>query len=90
MPIIDIEISEEIERQMKKYDKIDWNKVLKKKIKEFLKRLEKKDTISIERLREKLEESGFNMEDLSHERNIELFKKMREAEWNRTYSTRTY
>ncbi|MEJ2280257.1 MAG: hypothetical protein P8Y70_21295 [Candidatus Lokiarchaeota archaeon] len=46
------------------------------------------DSISIEKLRVELEEDGLNLENLSHESNINLFQKMRELEWKRTYSTR--
>ncbi len=88
MPEISIEISKGVKNQMNKHKEINWNEVIEKTIKDYLKKLETINSVPIQELRKKLEAEGLNLEKLTHEQNIDLYKKMRDAEWNRTYSTR--
>ena len=77
-----------IKNQMNKHKEINWNEVIEKTIKDYLKKLETINSVPIQELRKKLEAEDLNLEKLTHEQNIDLYKKMRDAEWNRTYSTR--
>jgi polyhydroxyalkanoate synthesis regulator phasin len=88
MPEISIEISKDVKNQMNKHKEINWNEVIEKTIKDYLKKLETINSVPIQELRKKLEAEDLNLEKLTHEQNIDLYKKMRDAEWNRTYSTR--
>lgn len=88
MPEISIEISKDVKNQMNKHKEINWNEVIEKTIKDYLKKLETINSVPIQELRKQLEAEGLNLEKLTHEQNIDLYKKMRDAEWNRTYSTR--
>lgn len=88
MPEISIEISKDVKNQINKHKEINWNEVLERTIKNYLNKLEKMNSIPIQELRKQLEGEGLNLDKLTHEQNIDLFKKMRDAEWNKTYSTR--
>ena len=88
MPEISIEISKDVKNQMNKHKEINWNEVIEKTIKDYLKKLETINSVPIQEFRKKLEAEDLNLEKLTHEQNIDLYKKMRDAEWNRTYSTR--
>ncbi|MBD3194411.1 MAG: hypothetical protein GF317_05100 [Candidatus Lokiarchaeota archaeon] len=88
MPVIDIEVSEEVSKRMKKYNRVNWNKIIETTIEAHIKKMERMNSISIEKLKLELEENGLNLENLTHESNINLFQKMRDLEWKRTYSTR--
>lgn len=87
MPNITLSVPEEVYKKMKKYPEVKWSEVARKAIIEYLRRLE--GVVSSEELLEELGENFVNeLKEISLEKAIEYYEKMREAEWRRFSMTR--
>ncbi len=89
MPNITFSVSKELYEKMKKYSEIKWSSLYRKMIEQYIEKLEHSNIQSISELRNQLRKKNISMDDLTHEKIIESYKKMRELEWERFYSTRT-
>lgn len=88
MPNITLSIPEELYRKMKKYSEVRWSEVARKAIIEYLRKLEGESKTSTDELLEELGK-GFvkDLSEISFEKAVEWYKKMREAEWRRSSTT---
>jgi len=87
MPNITLSVPEEVYKKMKKYPEVKWSEVARKAIIEYLRRLE--GVVSSKELLEELGENFVNeLKEISLEKAIEYYEKMREAEWRRFSMTR--
>ncbi len=89
MPNITFSVSKELYEKMKKYSEIKWSSLYRKMIEQYIEKLEHSNIQLISELRNQLRKKSITMDDLTHEKIIESYKKMRELEWERFYSTRT-
>jgi hypothetical protein len=89
MPNITFSVPEVLYKKMKKYPEIKWTTLYRQMIEKVLEKLEEPHTESILELRERLRKKGFSMEDIPFDKAVELYKKMRELEWERVFSTQT-
>ena len=88
MPNITLSIPEELYRKMKKYSEVRWSEVARKAIIEYLRKLEGEFKTSTEELLEELGKDVVKeLSEISFERAVEWYKKMREAEWRRSSMT---
>jgi len=88
MPNITFSVSEELFERMKKFPEIKWSTLYREIIGRYLEKLEMPNKISITELKEKLNKKDIFTEDISFNKAIETYKKMRELKWERAYSTR--
>ena len=89
MPNITFSVSIELYKRMKKYPEIKWSTLYRRMIKNYLDKLEQPNIRSISEIREELRKKNITLEDIPLDKAIETFRKMRELEWKRSYSTRT-
>ena len=85
MPNITLSIPDEVYRKMKRYSEIKWSEVVRKAIIDYLKKLEESRTeISTKELLDELGDDFKKiLDEISLEKAIEGYKKMRDAEWKR-------
>ena len=89
MPNITFSVSEELYKRMKKFSEIKWSTLYRQIIERYLEKLENPNVEKITELRERVIKKGFSMEDIPFDKAVEIFKKMRQLEWERTYSIQT-
>ena len=87
MPEITFSVSDKLYRQMKKHPEIKWTALYRQITKEQLKKLENPDSVPIKELRDRLEKKGLSLKDLSLNKAIESYKKIKDMKWERFYST---
>ncbi len=90
MPNITLSIPDDVYKKMKEHSEIRWSEVVRKAIVDYLKKLEEsRKEISTKEL---LEELGGDfkksLNELSLEKAIEGYEKMRDGEWKRISTTR--
>jgi Arc/MetJ-type ribon-helix-helix transcriptional regulator len=87
-----VRIPRKLAEKMKKYSEINWSEVVRKSIEEYLERLEEARTVvPASELLEELQEEGLDpalLEPLSVEKELELYRKVGEAEWKRLSTIR--
>ena len=86
MPNITFSVSEDLYRRMKKFSEIKWSTLYRQIIERYLEKLENLNIEKITELREKVIIKGFSMDDIPFDKAVEIYKKMRQLEWERTYS----
>ena len=89
MPNITFSVSEDLYKRMKKFKEIKWSTLYRQMIERYLDKLENLNIEKITELREKLIREGFSMEDIPFDKAVEIYKKMRQLGWERTYSIQT-
>jgi len=75
MPNITFSVSKDLYEKMKQYPEIKWNTLFLKWIEPYLDKLEYPNIQSISELRDRLRKKGISMDDLTHEKIIESYKK---------------
>ena len=90
MPNITLSIPDELYRKMKQYSEIKWSEVVRKAIVDYMRKLEEnRNEVSSEELLDELgEKFKKSLKELSIEKAIEGYEKMRDAEWRRASMTR--
>jgi hypothetical protein len=90
VPIITVEVPEELNEKMRRFD-VDWSSVVRKAIEDFIQGLEKGGTaVPVEELLEELVKWGvspLDLEPLSPEVEDRMCSELREREWKRVRST---
>jgi len=89
MPNITFSVSEELYKRMKKFSEIKWSTLYRQIIERYLEKLENPNVEKITELRERIMKKGFSMDDIPFDKAVEIYKKMRQLEWERTYSIQT-
>ena len=89
MPNITFSVSEDIYKRMKKFNEIKWSTLYRKMIERYLEKFESPNIENITELRERILKDGISMDDVPFDKAVEIYKKMRELEWERAYSTQT-
>lgn len=89
MPNITFSVSEDLYKRMKKFNEIKWSTLYRQMIERYLDRLENLNIEKISELRERVMKEGFSMENIPFDKAIEIYKKIRHLEWERTYSIQT-
>ncbi|MHA1147575.1 MAG: hypothetical protein ACTSR8_04970 [Promethearchaeota archaeon] len=87
MPNITFSVDEKLYTRMKKFPEIKWSTLYRQTIERFLDKFENPNVIPITELRERLKKKGIIFDDIPIDKAIELFKRGREVEWERTFST---
>ena len=87
MPNITFSVNENLYTRMKRFPEIKWSTLYRQTIERFLEKFENPNVMSITELRERLKKKGITFDDIHIDKAIELFKKGRELEWERTFST---
>jgi predicted CopG family antitoxin len=90
MKNITLSIPDEIYRKMKEYKEVKWSEVVRRAIVDYIKRLEEGGfEITTDKLLDELGgEFEKNLKELSLERAVKGYKRMRDAEWKRLSTTR--
>jgi len=90
MANITLAIPDDVYRKMKEYREIRWSEIVRRAIVEYIKKLEEGgfELTTGELLEELGEDFRKSMSELSLERAVEGYGKMRDAEWKRTSTTR--
>jgi hypothetical protein len=84
MANISFSIDEELHKKMKEHPEIKWSEVVRNSIKDYLKKVEEIDTISVKELRERLPVETLEIiEDLNLEDEEINYKKAKEIEKER-------
>ena len=90
MPVITVEVPEELYEKMKEFD-VDWGWVVRKAIERYIRELEGGGAaVPAEELLEELVRRGVqpqDLEPLSPEVEDRMYSEMREREWRRVRST---
>ena len=90
MPIITVEVPEELYEKMRRFD-VDWSSVVRKAIEDYIEGLEKGGAaVPAEKLLEELVKRGvspLDLEPLSPEVEDRMYSELREKEWERVRST---
>jgi len=83
---ITLAIPDDIYRKMKKHKEIKWSEIARQAIIDYLKKLEEGGfKMSTKELLEEMDdEFRKNLNDLSFEKAVEGYEKMRDAEWKRS------
>ena len=89
MPNITFSVSEDLYKRMKKFSEIKWTTLYRQIIERYLEKLENPNVEKITELRERIMKKGFSMDDIPFDKAVEIYKKMRQLEWERTYSIQT-
>jgi len=89
MPNITFSVSEDLYKRMKKFNEIKWSTLYRKMIERYLEKFESPNIENITELRERILKDGISMDDVPFDKAVEIYKKMRELEWERAYSTQT-
>ncbi|MFQ6052304.1 MAG: hypothetical protein ACE5K4_11530 [Candidatus Hydrothermarchaeota archaeon] len=91
MPNITLAIPEDIYRKMKKYKEIRWSEVVRRAIVEHIKKMEEGgfELTTKEILEDLGEDFRKSLSELSLEKAIEGYEKMRDAEWKRISTIQT-
>ena len=89
MANITLAIPNDIYIKMKKYKEIRWSEVVRRAIVEYIKKLEEGgfELTTRELLEELGEDFRKSLNELSFEKAVEGYEKMRDAEWRRTSTT---
>ena len=74
---------------MKKFSEIKWSTLYRQIIERYLEKLENPNVEKITELRGRMMKKGFSMDDIPFDKAVEIHKKMRQLEWERTYSIQT-
>jgi len=82
-----VRIPRSLAENMKRYSEINWSEVVRKSIEEYLRRLEEARTeVPAEEVIEELLRRGVSEEDLEPQpadREVEFYRRVRDAEWGR-------
>ena len=89
MPNITFSVSEDLYKRMKKFSEIKWSTLYRQIIERYLEKLENPNVEKITELRERVIKKGFSMDNIPFDKVVEIYKKMRQLEWERTYSIQT-
>jgi len=89
MPNITFSVSEDLYKRMKKFSEIKWSTLYRQIIERYLEKFENPNVEKITELRERVMKKGFSMDDIPFDKAVEIYKKMRQLEWERTYSIQT-
>ena len=86
MPNITLSIPDDIYEKMKEYSEVKWSEVARKAIVDYIKKLEetKTEITTQELLKELGDDFKKILSELSIEKAVKGYKKMRDAEWKRT------
>jgi hypothetical protein len=89
MANITLAIPDDIHKKMKKYREIKWSEVVRRAIVEHIKKLEEGgfELTTKELLEELGEDFRKSLSELSLEKAVEGYEKMRDAEWKRISTT---
>jgi len=85
MPNITFSVSEDLYKRMKKFSEIKWSTLYRQIIERYLEKFENPNVEKITELRERVMKEGFSMDDIPFDKAVEIYKKMRQLEWERTY-----
>ena len=86
MPNITFSVSEDLYRRMKKFSEIKWTTLYRQIIERYLEKLENLNVEKITELSERVIKNGFSMHNIPFDKAVEIYKKMRQLKWERTYS----
>ena len=89
MPNITFSVSEKLYKRMKKFNEIKWTTLYRQMIERYLEKFENLNVEKITELRERIKKKGYSMDDIPFDKAVEIYKKMRQLEWERTYSIQT-
>jgi hypothetical protein len=87
MPHITFSVSDELYDRMKKFPEIKWSTLYRQTIIRYLEKFENSNKVPITELKARLEKKGVTFDEIPLDKAIEHYKKMRELEWERPYST---
>jgi len=89
MANITLAIPDEIHKKMKKYKEIRWSEVVRRAIVEHIKKIEEGgfELTTKQLLKELGEDFRKSLDELSLEKAVEGYEKMRDAEWKRPSTT---
>ena len=89
MANVTLSVPEELYRKMKKRSEIRWSEVARRAIAEELEKLE--GPLGFERsmadIRKMLTDAGVDLDSIPLEKAIKHYRRMRELDWKRAYST---
>ncbi len=90
MPNITLSLPDDIHKKMKKYSEIKWSEVVRKAIVDYIRKLEESrvEVTTKELLDDLGDDFKKSLDELEFEKALEGYKKMRDAEWERTSTTR--
>ncbi|MHA1356728.1 MAG: hypothetical protein ACTSRC_01300 [Candidatus Helarchaeota archaeon] len=84
MTNITFSVDIELHKKMKAHPEIKWSEILRRAIIEFLRKIEEPDQISVEKLREQLDNDIlYKIDNLNINREIEFYEKTRKMELKR-------
>ena len=86
MPNITFSVSEDLYKRMKKFSEIKWATLYRQIIERYLEKLENLNVEKITELSERVIKNGFSMHNIPFDKAVEIYKKMRQLKWERTYS----
>ncbi|KKL68932.1 hypothetical protein LCGC14_2120020 [marine sediment metagenome] len=86
MPNITFSVSEDLYKRMKKFSEIKWTTLYRQIIERYLEKLENLNVEKITELSERVIKNGFSMHNIPFDKAVEIYKKMRQLKWERTYS----
>ena len=89
MPNITFSVSDDLSLRMKKFSEIKWSTLYRQMIERYLEKLENPNIEQIVELRDRVVKKGFSMDDIPFDKAVEIYKKMRQLEWERAYSIQT-
>ncbi|RLI81219.1 hypothetical protein DRP07_07795 [Archaeoglobales archaeon] len=90
MPNITLSLPDDIHKKMKKYSEIKWSEVVRKAIVDYIRKLEESrvEVTTKELLDDLGDDFKKSLDELEFEKALEGYKKMRDAEWERTSTIR--
>jgi len=89
MPNVTFSVPDDLFKRMKKFSEIKWSTLYRQLIERYLEKFENLNVEKITELREKVMKKGFSMDDIPFDKAVEIYKKMRQLKWERTYSIQT-
>lgn len=89
MTNITFSVPKDLYERMKSFPEIKWPTIYRQTIERYLDKLENPNIIPITELKDRLEKKGIIFDNIPLDKAIKYYNKMRELEWERTYSTRT-
>jgi len=90
MPNITLSLPDDIHKKMKKYSEIKWSEVVRKAIVDYIRKLEESrvEVTTKELLDDLGDDFKKSLDELEFVKALEGYKKMRDAEWERTSTIR--
>ncbi|MFQ6076352.1 MAG: hypothetical protein ACE5Z5_09515 [Candidatus Bathyarchaeia archaeon] len=88
MPNLTVSIPKDLYERMKRRRDVRWSEVVRRAIREHLDRLELGGVAETRGLMKIIGEAGVSLEEISVDKAVEHYKRMRELEWKRLSTTR--